>query len=122
MEDDAVERRVAIVAVTAPGGQQEVHFDVASAGEFIAKLDDGIAEIRSRFAIPEARMKNTHRAAVQRSERVGPDALVPPDLLEESLAGNSVFCLVQKASAEGLRAPGGVRLERTDEHLPLHFT
>jgi hypothetical protein len=114
MKNDVAERRIAVVAVTAPGARMQVHLDVAGARDFVAQLDDRAAEIRPSLAIPESRMKNAHGLSVQGGQRLGSDTLVPPDLLEEPFAGHSVLRFVKQTSAEGFRAPGGVGLERTD--------
>ena len=110
------------MAVRAPAARMEVHFNIAGAREVISELDDRAAEVRARLAVPESGMKNPHGLSVQGGQRLAPEALVPPDLLEEPFAGDSVRSFVKIAHAEGFRAPGGVELERTDGHLRLHFT
>jgi hypothetical protein len=86
----------------------QVNLDIAGFGEIIAELDQGVAEIRAGFMIPESRVKNSDGLAVQGDEFVPAEPLMLPDGLEKAFGGNAVGAFLEQEQTQGTGAPLGV--------------
>ncbi len=85
VQDDVLERGVAVMAVGLPTAGAQVNLDVAGAGRGIAELDEGVAEVGAAFEVVEAGVKDADGVAIEGEKLVAEHALMLPDRLEEAL-------------------------------------
>ncbi len=122
MEDDAAVGGVDVVMMGSPIWGADVDFDVAVLGRGAVELDHRPLEIGASPMIPEARMKDPQRFAVQGLEAVGAESLVQPDELEQAFAGNAFAGFPEGGGGQGRGAPLRVELRGYQHHpCPLLF-
>src|SRR2546421_3407274 len=81
MQNNFLERGIAIVPMRAPTARTYVHLYVSVARRFLADLDDCAAKIGTTLQIMKAGVQHPHRLAIQRMELVAAESLVQPDRL-----------------------------------------
>jgi hypothetical protein len=116
MQNNARKFRVVFVVVGLPILRDHVDLDVTGTRFFLAKLDNGAAEIRTGPAIPETGMKHTNGLSIDGAEIVAAEALVMPDVLEEPFRWVRRIALAQERSGFLLRAPLIVKVRPESGH------
>lgn len=120
VEDHALERDVAMMAVSLPAAGMNVHLHVPGTGWILAELDDGVVKIGSAFERGEARMKNPDRTTVQTPESIAEEALMLPNGLEEPFGGR-IGLIVEERDDAAFQPPLGVEVVRKRQHLVQFF-
>jgi len=64
--------------------RHQIDLHIARARRFLSKLNDRVLEIGACAAIPETGMQHAHRLAVGGAEFIAAEALVVPDILEQT--------------------------------------
>jgi hypothetical protein len=77
------------VPVRTPAALRPINLHVAGDGWVPLELDDGPAEIGTRFPIPKSGMQHLKGPSVGEVKGVAPEALVSPNLLQPSFGNRS---------------------------------
>ena len=109
VQDDIFETRIEVVAVRMPAVAAQINLHVAGARRFAAGLDDRAAKIRPAFSTDETGMQHADDLAVRSFQLVAPQPLMPPDGLEQTLGGKTVF-VAQNVRGAAAVAPDGVKI------------
>src|SRR5688572_21464384 len=91
--------------VPAPAACLQVDFDVADFGGRVVELNNGVAKIRSRFLVPKARVNHADTPAVERAQIVAANALMKPNLLQQTLGRNIAAAFAQIGPGMGALTP-----------------
>jgi len=109
------------MTVSAPARRVQIDFHITGGGRTVRHLKDGVAEIRSGFVIPKPGVKNPYRASVQGIQLVALQALVLPDLLEQSFGRSIARGFVQRVGGPRAGSPLRVEIGRKAGHLAIAF-
>jgi hypothetical protein len=82
MQNDVLEIRIFVVAMSAPAAGFDIDFDIAGRGQIVAELNNRAMKIRAALAIEKTRMKNSDGSTVQCHQLIAEQALVLPDGLK----------------------------------------
>ncbi len=121
VENDVLVSGIAVVAMAAPTGRVQINLDITAARGAVAELQNGLAEVRTGFVVPEAGMKNADPVSVQGLQAVALQSLVQPDLLHQPFRRGRFARFAQGQRCRRLGAPFGVKLGRNTGHLAIAF-
>jgi hypothetical protein len=95
-----------------------INFDITRARFLLAELEHGPAEIRPGPVIPETGMKHANRLAIAGAEIIAAEALVVPDVLQQTFGRMRGIAFAQERKSLLLRAPLSVKVRPERGHGP----
>lgn len=109
------------MTVPTPATGMEVDLDIADLRRAVAKLDNGLEEVRSGGVIPETGMKNAQLFAVQGLQFITSQTLVLPEALQKPFRG-CIGGFTQSFRGGGIFAPVAVSWLESRGHVARCFS
>src|SRR5688572_580753 len=118
MQNDILVVRVRGVSVPAPAADLQIDLDVADFRGRVVELNDRVSKIRPRLFVPESGMDHAHALAVEGAQVVAPNALVKPNLLQQTFRRNIAASFAKICSRMRALAPFLIKMRIEQGHAP----